>query len=168
MAASYVKLHTVVSDFAVGVQSVNQAIDNNTALYTLLDLNHSMGLRAGGPNDPFLQPGQHDDPLIARSVFSFSVDALSSTGLLTLLGGQMMSGSAVRLGTGSWQIFVSTPQFFYASATPRAASAADYVTNTRLVYDPSGPWIWVTTWNAAGGTRADIDFDLAVWAEGLV
>ena len=163
---AYSKPFTAVSDHAVGKQSVNRVIDNNQALYDQLDLNHSMGLRGGDANDPFLQLGQHDDPLIARSVFSFAVTAAPS--LLVLLGGPMLVGTPVRIDTGTWMLRISTPTIFFAVATPRAASALDYFANARLVFDPAGPGVMVTTWNAGSGVLLDMDFDLAVWAEGLI
>ncbi|MBL8911648.1 MAG: hypothetical protein JNM17_13225 [Archangium sp.] len=164
--AAYTKLFTTVSDHAIGKQSVNVAIDNNQALYDQLDLNHSMGLRGGDANDPFLQFGQHDDPLIARTVLSFAVTTAPL--LLTLLGGPMLVGSPVRIGTGTWMLRIATPTIFFAVATPRAASALDYFANARLVFDPAGPGVMVTTWNAGAGVLLDMDFDVAIWAEGLI
>lgn len=166
---SYVKLHKVVSDFAVGVQSVNQAIDNNQALFDQLDVGHSMGRRGSGQSDPFLQPGQHDDPLVARSAFQFVLDDTTATPTLqSFTAGAMLFDSPEFLDVGTWRIYVTTPQIFAAVATARAAATGDYYAQARVVNDASGPYIVVTTWNIAASAVANMSFDLAVWAEAVV
>lgn len=167
---SYEKPHLAVSDFAVGVQSVNRATDNNQALFDQFDANHSTGLRGGGPSDAFLQLGQHDDPLISRTVAQYIVDtALSTPALVAVTGGSMLHPTPPeRLGTGQWRIYVSSPRFVSAKATPRSSAAVDRACSVRVVNDASGPHLIVTTWNIGAGAPADFDFDLAFWSEGLI
>lgn len=166
---SYVKLHKVVSDFAVGIQSVNQAIDNNAAKYDQLDLGHSMGLRGGSGSDAFMSPGQHDDPVIARTVLQFAIDTTLTTPIAyALTSGPLLYDVAERVATGQWRIYVTTPQIIGAKATPRASATADRACSARVVADIGSPYVVVTTWNIAGAAPADFDFDLVLWSEGLI
>lgn len=166
--SSYVKLHLVVADFAVGYQSVNQAIDNNQALYDQLNAGHSTGIRGGAYGDPFLQPGQHDDPLVARTVLQVGVNtAVTPPTASAVTTGPMLYGQPIRMDTGYWRIKVTTPQLVGAVATCRATGTVDRYATCRVVMDASGPYVDVSTWNIAAAAKVDCDFDVVLWAESV-
>lgn len=161
---SYLKLFKTCSDHAVGEQCVNQALDNNRALYfDQFDPRHSIGIdgKTFGRNE-FLVPGRHDDVLVARTVADFAIDATSD--VLALVNGPMFAGAS-RLKAGQWKIFLNTSQVFSAAATIKGATAgvARYAT-CFVSFDSTGPFVTVSTWNASGGVLADYDFSLAIWA----
>lgn len=166
---SYVKLPFTCQDHAVGLQSVNQAIDNNDAHYAAIDAMHSMGVNGDSPYGRPLQAlGRHDDILIARSTSDFQISTLPTPTLLPkVLGPMFGSLSYQRLAVGQWRIFIATPQLFGAVALMKAAAVQDYKANCFTVSDPSlGPSVIVTTWNIAGGpAAADLPFSLTVWAQ---
>lgn len=167
---SYVKLHKVCADFAVGYQSVNQARDNNTAHADLLDVKHSLGV--GGqspPGQPFAAVGRHDDICIARTVAHFRVDTLQvPTRLVPVLSGPMMPLFVYsRLQAGQWRIFVSSPGVVFAHATPAASSAVYRKATAYLTASPDqGPSVIVSTWErGTSWALADFDFSLVFWAK---
>lgn len=165
---SYLKLFKTCSDHAVGLQSVNQAIDNNDALYAAIDVAHSMGVNGDSPYGRPLQAlGRHDDILIARSTADFTISTLATPTLLpALLGPIFGSLSYQRLGPGQWRIFIATPQLFGAVALMKSTASVDYKATCFTVADPSlGPSVIVSTWNIATPTTQDLPFSLTVWAQ---
>lgn len=169
---AYTKLFKVCQDAPLGYQSVNQAVDNNTALKDLYNEKHSIGV--GGNNIygvPLLNIGRHDDILIARTVAHFTVDTTAPTPTLSTTMSGPMFGSGVqyqRLGTGQWRLFVSTPQRFGATALCRSTASIDRKASCYVTYGgTSGPSIIVTTWEVDAGTfvETDLDFSLAIWAQ---
>lgn len=168
---AYTKLFKVCQDAPLGYQSVNQAVDNNTALKDLYDAKHSLGM--GGNNIhgvPLLNVGRHDDILIARTVAHFVVDSSTSTTTLTTTMSGPIFGSALqyrRIGTGRWQIYISTPQRFGATALCRSTASTDRKATCYASYSNSeGPSVYVTTWTiGAGWGYADLDFSLTIWTQ---
>jgi hypothetical protein len=167
---SYAKLFLTCQDHAVGLQSVNQAMDNQDALYAAIDSKHSLGV---GGDSPYGQPtralGRHDDILIARTVAHFSVDATPVVPRLAMsVGGPVLGNLAyVRLAVGQWRIYLSTPQLFGAVALMQSSASVDYKANCLTSYDPAtGHFVTVTTWNIAGGPIAlDLPFSLVLWTQ---
>jgi hypothetical protein len=165
---SYEKPFLTTSDHAVGLQCVNRALENNRALYSdQFDPGHSAGVGGLAYGDPFLTPGKHDDPLVARTAADFAIDA---TGLIAveLTTGLMVFGPPTKLKTGQWQILISTPRIFnaYAIIKGPTAGVARYAT-CFVSSDVDGPSVTVSTWNAAGGVLADYDFSLVIYAEAV-
>lgn len=170
---SYVKLPTVVSDFAVGIQSMQQASDNADALKDVLDAEHALG--NGGFNtsaftNPLNEVGRHDDNLIARTVAHCYID---NTGGLTRLsayfaGPVLGSLTYRRLGTGQWQMYLQAPFLFFGVASMPATASVDYQPRTYRSYDPQfGSSLIVSTWAIDSGSWVldDLDFDLAIWLQ---
>jgi len=165
---SYVKLPKGVSDYAVGYQSVNQALDNNAALYEQVDARHSTGVGGAAYGDPFLAPGQHDDILVARTVADVFVDATGAAVLsYLLLNGPIINGAPQYVADGKWKIYVSTPQLVGAVATIKETSLVDRYAQCRVSNDTNGPYVMVTTWDVASGTLVNVDFSLALWSDGV-
>lgn len=166
---SYLKLFKTVSDHAVGMQCVNQALDNNFALYfTQFSPRHVREVEWVKPfgRNPFLVPGRHDDVLVARTIADFSINATPAA--MVLVTGPMVLGAPVRMKVGQWKIFVNTPQLFSAVATIKGASVGNARYATCFVdMNPGGAFVTVSTWNASGGVLADYDFSLALWAVGV-
>jgi hypothetical protein len=165
---AYEKPFLSVSNHAVGLQCVNRALENNRALYSdQFDPNHSPGLGGGSVGDPFLAPGRHDDPLIARTVADFAYDATYGY-VITLVSGPMIFSGAQRLAAGRYEVRVTTPRLFYAFAAIKGPSTGNPRTATCLVTSTNnGPKVTVSTWNVAGGVIADCDFSLVLFAEGV-
>ena len=167
---SYSKPFLTTSDHAVGFQCVNRAIDNNRALFfDYVEPKHATGR---DPADVFIGKGRHDDVLIARTVADFLfVTATLATGpeqLFAEVSGPMIVGAPVRMKTGQWKIYISTPQLFSAAATIKGATAG----NSRqascfVLVDSVGPYVIVSTWNVSGGVLADYDFSLVLWSRGV-
>lgn len=166
---SYVKLPTTVQDHAVGFQSVNQAIDNNSALYVHFRAKHSVGVDGNSPyGRPLSAVGRHDDILIARSVADFKVDtSLPTPALSTVVSGPIFGGlTYTRLGTGQWQIFIATPQLYAATALMKSSASVDYkATCYRTTSLTQGPSFIVSTWNVATAALANLPFSLIVWTQ---
>lgn len=163
----YVKLFKTCSDHAVGTQSVNQALENNIALFERLDKRHALGTR---PNDVFIGPGKHDDVLIARTVADFTV--VSGAGgtqlLFSLVSGPFIFDTPTQLASGQWRIDIPTPTIFSAIATIKGASLGIARHASCFVgADQLNPYVVVSTWNVAAGALADYDFSVAIWAEGV-
>lgn len=170
MSASYLKLFKTCSDHAVGLQSVNQAIDNNDALVAAVDLRHSVGVGGNSPSGfPAMAIGRHDDILIARTVAHFAVDTTPAVPVLTLsLGGPVVGQRAyARLAVGQWRIYLATPQLFGAVALMQSSASVDYKANCLTSYGPATDhFVTVTTWNIAGGPiAADLPFSLVLWTQ---
>lgn len=169
---SYSKLFTVCQDFPLGLQSANQAFDNNQALYDLYDAKHSFGIEGrntGGFQNPFRALGRHDDPLIARTTARFLVDTSTATPTArAVVSGPMLNLSTpVYLGTGKWRFFVYTPQLFGAIAQSEATSAVDRKATCLIEFNPAvGPAVSVATWGVSGGAWAgtNFDFSITLWA----
>ena len=165
---SYVKLPKGVSDYAVGYQSVNQALDNNRALYDQLDAKHSLGVGGGAYGDPFLEPGQHDDTLVARTAADFVVDA---TGAVVIsyaqLGGILINGAPQYVADGKWKVYVTTPRLLGAVATVKDTSLVDRYAQCRISSDTDGTFVMVTTWDVSGGVLVNVDFSLVIWSDGV-
>lgn len=166
---SFVKLPKTCSDHAVGLDSVNQALANNRALYfDQLDPWHAAGVRSAA--DRQLGPGRHDDILIARSVADFSIRDIFGLGVTAVaqVGGPFIVGFPTRLAAGQWRVYVTVPRIFSAAATIKGASTgvARYAT-CFVSTDVSGPFVTVSTWNATTGALADYDFSLSIWSEGV-
>lgn len=169
---SYLKLPKTTSDHAVGLQSLNQAIDNNEALLTAFDAKHSIGV---GGNSPYGAPtraiGRHDDPLIARTVADFYVDTSVQTPVLTMRVGGPVFGALryLRIATGQWRIYIATAQLFGAVALTKASATVDYKANCYISYDPTtGPAVTVSTWDINSGavpSLEDLNFSLVIWTQ---
>lgn len=164
---SYVKLFKVVQDTAVGIQSVNQAIDNNAALLSLLDSKHSVDFAATA--SMFRRPGRHDDPLIARSVVRCTVDTSRAVPVLVPIVSGPIFGSFVftRLAAGQWRIALATPQLWFAVALCESTASIDRKATVYRSYASSvGPVCIVSTWEkSTSWALADLDFSLVVWCE---
>ena len=167
---SYLKLFKTTQDHAVGVQSVNQASDNNDAMKDLYDAKHSLGVdgyNTGGFSNPFRAVGRHDDQLVARTVARFRIDSTAVVPVAsTIISGPMLSlSTALRMGTGQWRIFVYTPQLFGAVALIEGAPAVDLKATCLLEFNPAtGPCVVVSTWDVASAAKADYGFSLILWA----
>jgi hypothetical protein len=164
---SYLKLFKTCSDHAVGVQSVNQALSNNIAMFDQFGFRHAVG---NNPNDVFMAPGRHDDPLIARTVLDYTiVPGPSSTSIaFALVSGPLVVNPAIMLATGQWKVPIATPTIFGAVATIKGASIGAPRAAMALVYsDASGHFALVSTWNVNGGVLAAYDFSLVIWSEGI-
>lgn len=165
---SYVKLPKGVSDYAVGYQSVNQALDNNRALFDQFDAKHSLGVGGGAYGDPFLSPGKHDDLVIARTVADFYVDTTGTTPVAyTVISGPMIFEAPEYLAAGKWKILITTPRLFGAAATIKATSLVDRYAQCRVYQDLAAPYLIVTTWDVGSGVLGNYNFSLALWAEGV-
>lgn len=166
---SYLKLFKSCSDFAVGIQTAQQALDNNEALLAQFDANHSTGVSGAAFGDPFLGAGRHDDPLIARSVADFYIDAtLATPAAFALISGPMIFETPIWLQTGQWKIHITTPQLFSAIATIKGATTGSPRQATCFIaMATNGPYVTVSTWDTNAGTLADYDFSLVLWAEGV-
>lgn len=163
---SYLKLPKTCSDHAIGIQSVNQALDNNRALYyDQFDPKHSVGIDGNAYGDPFLTPGRHDDVLISRAVADFAIDSTGLTPvLLPLMNGPLIFSTS-RVAVGKWKIYVTTPQLVSACATikgPTASVARDAMCFVGV--GSIGVYVTVSTWNVNSGVLADYDFSLALWS----
>jgi hypothetical protein len=164
---SYLKLFKTCSDHAVGYQSVNQAVDNNLALYQQIDAKHAVG---NEQNDIFQPLGRHDDVLVARTVADFKVVAgpNGTNRAFPLVSGPLLVNPPTELATGQWRIPVATPTIFHAVATIKGASAgnARYAT-CYVLAGLSNAFVIVSTWNVTGGVLASYDFSLVLWSEGI-
>ena len=165
---SYVKLFNVCSDFALGIQTLNQAIDNNKALLDQFDLRHRVDRGSS-----VFPPGKHDDPLIARSVADYYVS--TSNGVTTaapFFAGQFISAAPVRIGVGQWRIYLYTRTIVSAIATVKEPwGDFPYHATVSIGSYNSVNFCHVNTW-ALGvppadetPTATDLSFSLAVYAE---
>ena len=80
----------------------------------------------------------------------------------------MIFGAPVFVKTGQWNIAISTPRLFSAYAVIKGATAgvARYAT-CFAANALDGPYVTVSTWNAAGGVLANYDFSLVIYAEAV-
>lgn len=161
---SYVKLHTVVQDFAVGKQSVNQATDNNAALYAQVRAKHTedFSFTRG------LVPGRHDDRLISRCVARYRVDSTPTVPtLVATLGGALLGQYAqdiARRGVGRWTIRLT--QANISSVVPmHEGGAGGFHTCARIIsVAGGGSAVEVDTWDVTAGSQVDAAFGLVLWA----
>jgi hypothetical protein len=167
---SYVKSFKVVSDFALGFQTLNQALENNRALLEQVDAKHATGRTAWSSSDTYLENGRHDDPLVARTSADFEVDTTGTVIVArTLIRGPMIQSAPVNTALGQWKFVISTPQFFGAVACAKGVNpGAGMYATCFCDFSTTGPHtVTVTTWNVASGLPAFYDFSLVVWAEGV-
>lgn len=166
---SYVKLFKVVSDFPLGFQTLNQGLDNNAALYAQLDLRHSVLGATTGPWNGMLEPGRHDDALIARTAADFYIDASTpTTWAFSLITGPMIYNSPTRLGVGQWKVYMNTSQIVGAVACVKGASSQARQATCLMQLASGRPYVIVSTWNMAAGALADYGFSLVVWSHTTV
>jgi hypothetical protein len=157
-----------VSNHAVGLQCVNRALENNRALFEgQFNPNHSPGLGGGSIADPFLAPGRHDDPLVARSVYMFDVS--SSGAYAALITGPFLNmAPPTRIQTGQWRIALNSNAVWLvkvqACLTGTSSGNARAVT-CRVIADPNDNHIIVTTWNVSAGAREECDFTLVIYSD---
>lgn len=165
---AYEKPFLTVSDHAVGLQCVNRALENNRALYRdQFDPTHSVGVGGSSLGDPFLGPGRHDDPLIARTVADFTLDAAGAVAV-SLVTGPLIFDAPTKVDTGQWVIYVTTPRLFSAVACIKGASiGAPRHATCHVSMDLNGPYVTVSTWDFASSARISCDFSLALWAEAV-
>ena len=166
---SYLKPFKTCSDHAVGIASVNGALNNNRALYfDQLDPNHSVGNIS--LVDRLLGPGRHDEVLIARCAADFSIRTIYGLGVsaVSQVGGRLIVWFPTQIKTGQWKVYVTTTRIFSAVATIKGVTtgAPRYAT-CFVSSDSTGQFVTVSTWNVAGGVLADYDFSLVVWADGI-
>ena len=168
--STYVKLFKVVSDFALGKQTYNQGLDNNSALFDQFDAKHSSGIRGGAYDDAFLGPGRHSDARIARSVADFYVNPDTLGMDSVLISGQMIHGAPVRVKAGQWRIYVTTGRLFGAIATIKTTGTAPKMATARMSMMSGGPFVTVSTWDLDLSTveQVDLPFSLVLWAEGVL
>ncbi len=166
---SYLKLPKTTMDHAVGFQSINQAIDNNDALFSQFDFRHSVGV---GGNSPFGFPtralGRHDDILIARTVADFAIDtARADPVLVPYVSGPVLGAlNYVRLAVGQWRIFIASAQLVGVVGLMKSTGSVDYKANCLMSYDPStGPAVTVSTWDVASAMTVDLPFSLVIWTQ---
>ena len=167
---SYEKPFLTTQDHAVGLQCVNRALENNRALYSdQFDPGHSTGINGLSYADPFLGPGKHDDPLVARTAADFILDTYATGAVaLQVLSGPMIFGAPQYVKTGQWDIYITTPRIFAAYACIKGATAGVARYATCFVANAlDGPYVTVTTWNVAGGVLADYNFSLVLYAEAV-
>lgn len=162
---SYAKLHAVVSDFAVGLQSVNQAIDNNAAIFSQFNARHGTEYLPS----TFQQAGFHDDLLIARTVIRCTIDTTGvEPRLVTQLNGPLFPsavGDAIRIGVGRWRLRLRVTNLYAAVPMLESATATDRLVNCLLEgVGTAAPTIQVSTWNVAAAARADYAFMIGIWA----
>lgn len=166
---SYLKLPKTTQDHAVGLQSVNQAVDNNAELLTVFDLKHAIGINGNSPYGfPLRAIGRHEDMLIARSVADFEVDTAPLTPRLVgrVLGPVFGALFFTRLAVGQWQIFINSPQLFAAVALSKSTASVDRKTTCFRTSTPStGASLIVSTWNVATAALTDLPFSLVVWTQ---
>jgi len=164
---SYLKLPKTCSDHAVGLQSVNQAIDNNAELYAQLDKRHSVIAEGNAYVPPFRAPGAHDDVLIARTVADFAYSS-SLLRMWPYMSGPMIFGLPTRRGTGSWDIPVTAPRIYAAVATIKGVTALIPRSASCYIYRGlNSAYVSVRTWNVAAGALENYDFSLAIWTDSL-
>ena len=172
---AYEKPFFVTQDFALGIQSVNRAIENNAAARTLWTARHGYD----ESNRPALTAqeqvkafGAHNDILISRSVSAFTVGVADdgSSYLQPRVEGRLVRQTQ-RLGVGQWRVFLSPTDIFGAVARCYASAALDYEAVCRIVSGTGagtslalGGYVDVDTWDISGGARVDTGFSLAVWA----
>lgn len=168
---SYVKLFTTVSDHAIGIQSVNQAVDNAQSLYDQFDLRHAAETGALGGGDVFLQVGKHDDIRVSRTVIDFKLDAAASPmRLMQLLSGRIVGGAIERLSVGVWKIPVATSNIVGVVGTAKATSSGYRHVGCTMSSEGGGPsfpartYITARTWSILTGAPEDFDFSLVIWA----
>ncbi|HEY0882163.1 MAG TPA: hypothetical protein VGD87_11560 [Archangium sp.] len=165
---SYLRLFKVTSDFALGFQTLNQALENNRALYEQLDAKHSVGNTAFGSPDPFLGPGKHDDFRVARTVADFAIDTTTPVpSALSKVSGPMILGAVTYIVDGLWKISMTSPRLFGAIASVRATATADRWAQCRVYQDTQGPYVLVSTWDVGSAALANYDFSLVIWAQGV-
>lgn len=164
---AYEKPFLTTQDHAVGVQTINRALENNRALLEdQFDPGHSIGNGAFGSADPFLGPGRHDDPVISRTV----LDVTITGGVLRVnMSGPLIVFGVVRVATGQWQLRLSNRRLVSAFATIRGTSAGHARTAT-CIYTPlsttddgdAGPFLTVTTWHVVSSALEDADFTVVM------
>lgn len=166
---SYLKLPKTTQDHAVGLQSVNQAIDNNDALVLQFDARHSIGTAGySPPGSGTAALGRHDDILIARTVANFGVDTTPATPVLVPHISGPILGALVytRMAVGQWRIYLSTPHLFGAVALMEANATADYKATCYTQFSPTtGHAVTVSTWNVATPALEDLPFSLIFWTQ---
>lgn len=168
---SYEKPFLTTSDHAVGMQCVNRALDNNTALFfDYFEPGHATGR---DPGDVLYGRGRHDDVLVARTVadFLYISDPLIMTGAPTLyaeVSGPLIVGSIVNIQAGQWKIRIGTPRIYSAVATIKGAVTATRSATCFVLIDSDSPYVIVSTWNVDSGALADYDFSLAIWSRGVL
>lgn len=166
---SYEKGFLTVADHAVGLQSVNRAIDNNQALFDAVRLRHAYGVdgRNTGSTRLLQGVGRHDDILIARTTSRHLIrnGNTSRAEIISPIQGLLL-GRPTRIDTGQWRFPVGTQQIFGGVALAEAASALDYKACCLVAYSPATT-ITVATWAISAGAFIpyDFDFSLTLWVQ---
>lgn len=176
MTATYVKLPKVLSDYGLGLQTVNQAIDNLESQRAAFAVYHGQ-TEAQDFRDYVAFPvawdllGVHDELQIPRAIVQVTNEVLTPS--LTRpecagLGGIVTEFQ--HLGTGLYFFAVAALGAFYGEAVPIGTTSSLYLPQPRSHYSttagqPSG--IYVSCYDMGSGsmTLADLEFSLTVYGE---
>jgi hypothetical protein len=131
---SYAKLPKVIQDYGIGIETINQAIENVESLRTIYDAEHNTSDLVGFYGQPTRpEYGQHDHSTIPKSAAVVTVTPYSVIPGETLyatrfdITGRVIRG-LVRFRFGLYVVVTDPLQKASATATPVATS-----TNIRMI-----------------------------------
>ena len=164
--STYSRLPKGVADFPVGIAAVNQAIDNNTALYEAWKALHGIippGITSANPLTYF---GRHNDVNIARSTASFTIDtSAASPALASSFMGPVFIRGSVRAGVGSWTLYLTGCQLYGVLTSPIYNGS---MVPTKVTASVSGTALSITTQVLSGTAFVMADVPFSVTVHGLL
>lgn len=171
MPASYVKMHSTITDFSSGIQSVNQLRDNFQADHGAWVGEHSVREPGSGSAPVSLSQafGRHNTPKVPRAAMR---TALSTSGFSIVIPGafvvQPIVSSFARISTGVFFIGIVDLQDFYAEVEADQSSASPVrVAIPRTSFGGRGAPVGITIecyeQVGAGFDLTDFDFSAIIY-----
>lgn len=168
---AYSKLVKTCQDFALGIQSVNEAKTNLEAFRDWWTAEHGRDefTSSGGSRytartmNPYEAFGRHNTPHVPRAVVGVTVATSAPFQVAFSVGAQPTVVRVTKIGTGQWFIEMDGRlEYFWGIAHPSQASSSSTRFCKPVTYRPTGsgtpPGITVTTYEHGGTSFEPADY----------
>lgn len=168
---AYSRLVEVVTDYALGYQSINQCRDNLDAILLAADVEHFARDVAAGAEEPGRWWGRHNTPKVPRAVGKVTVYLTPGNRYTAVLGGASASVGPIRWeATGVFFAEVYGLTEFYAVCQPHVSVAVNRFIVSRPWYPvpPQKSGIYFACYELISGVWTLTDYDFCMTLYGVV
>lgn len=167
----YTKLPLVIQDYGLGLQTINQANDNNRGLKLLYAEKHGDVLGPAAPN-PWKQRGAHNDVLVCRTAARVQQITIIISATPTIVAsGPGFASAAARVSTGIYFFPLQLENVWAIvnaeqdDSTPVRLTKWRYLSPSNSYSQQRGVVVETYELDTGSGTfaLAEYDFQLNVW-----
>lgn len=159
---AYSKLPKACQDYPLGLQDINQAIDNNVALRDLYDAKHGIKEASARSGNLWALAGVHDDVHVARTICRVTV-ATSGTVVTPALQVSGLAVSSVsRIGTGQYLFPVNGLASWWAVVQAEGTTTQRRAICYRVQPSSGQHLLYVTAYALDAGAFVATDYDFGV------